>query len=216
MYSVTPTKSDNIFMNKLIVKKALSKLNSHRVGRITAFYKEDLTCDVRLLEQIPQSNGGTAEFSLLLKLPLIIEGTDNSHITFGNIVGSDCLVHFNDRDIDNWFKTGESYKPNTTRLHDLSDGFVTLRPFSKVKVFTYYENGLEIKNGSTVIRLNNDGTIDVTGSTITFNGNVIVNGDVTATGTITGQTDVVAGTISGKSHTHGGVTTGGGDTGAPK
>lgn len=214
MYSVTPTKTDTVFMNRLIIKKALSKLNSHRVGRIVAFYKEDLTCDVKLLEQITQGKGGTAEFSLLLKLPLIIEGTEDSHITFGNIVGSECLVHFNDRDIDNWFKTGEVYKPNTTRLHDLSDGFVTLRPYSKVKVFTYYENGLEIKNGNTVIHLNNDGTIDVTGSTITFNGNVIVNGDINATGTITGDTDVVAGTISGKSHVHVGNL--GNDTSPPK
>lgn len=214
MYSVTPTKTDTVFMNRLIIKKALSKLNSHRVGRIVAFYKEDLTCDVKLLEQITQGKGGTAEYSLLLKLPLIIEGTEDSHITFGNIVGSECLVHFNDRDIDNWFKTGEVYKPNTTRLHDLSDGFVTLRPYSKVKVFTYYENGLEIKNGNTVIHLNNDGTIDVTGSTITFNGNVIVNGDINATGTITGDTDVVAGTISGKNHVHVGNL--GNDTSPPK
>ena len=204
MYSVTPTKPDKVFMDRLIVKKAMASVNSHRVGRIVAFYKEDLTCDVQMLEQIPQSKGGSAEFSLLLKLPLIIEGTDTKHITFGNIVGSECLVHFNDRDIDNWFKTGESYKPNTTRLHSFSDGFVTLRPYSKVKTFTYYEGGIEIKNGNTIIHLNDDGTVDITATTIIVNGNVVVNGDLTASGTITGETDVLAGSgsISGANHVH--------------
>lgn len=41
------------------------------------------------------------------------------------------------------------------------------------------------------------------------------SGNITAQGTITGVTDVVADTISGKTHVHGGVTSGGSDTGTP-
>lgn len=213
MYSLTPTKPDKVFMNKLIIKKAMSKMNSHKVGKIIKFNKEELTCDVQILELIPKSNGGYVEYAPILQLPLVIEGTDTSHITFGNIVGSECLVHFNDRDIDKWFKTGETYSPNTTRMHDLSDGFVTLRPYSKVKTFAYYEGGIEIKNGNTIIHLNDDGTIDITASTVTINGNIVVNGDLTASGTVTGSTDVIADTISGKTHVHTGNL--GTDTSAP-
>lgn len=206
MYSVTPTKPDKVFMNRLIVKKALTSTNCHKLGKIVAFYSDDLTCDVQILEQIVQPDGGSINHAILQKLPLIIEGTDTSHITFGNVVGSECLVHFNDRDIDNWFKTGETYKPNTTRLHDLSDGFVTLRPYSKIKSFSYYADGIEIKTANATIHINDNGTVDVTAPTTTINGDVFVNGNITASGTVTGETDVVFGkdetAIGSKKHTH--------------
>jgi len=41
------------------------------------------------------------------------------------------------------------------------------------------------------------------------------DGDISCTGTITGDIDVIAGNISGKTHTHGGVQTGGGNTDEP-
>lgn len=46
-------------------------------------------------------------------------------------------------------------------------------------------------------------------------GNVTVGGDAAVTGTVTGTTDVIGGGKSLKTHTHGGVTPGGGNTGAP-
>lgn len=78
------------------------------------------------------------------------------------------------------------------------------------------------------------GNMEITGD-FTLNGNMQVNGNITCTGTIaagnftglgggamTSSTnietteDVVAGGISLNSHTHGGVTTGGGNTGGPQ
>lgn len=53
------------------------------------------------------------------------------------------------------------------------------------------------------------------GISITPNTKLTINGDVEVTGTVTAQ-DCISGTISGKTHTHGGVATGGGSTGAPQ
>lgn len=53
------------------------------------------------------------------------------------------------------------------------------------------------------------------GISITPNTKLTINGDVEVTGTVTAQ-DCISGTISGKTHTHTGVTTGGGSTGAPQ
>ena len=224
MGKVTPFAPDDIYLDMQMLRKASAEINCHRVGKIVSFNKDDLTCEVELLEKMSLPNGGYLDFAPLLQLPLIIEGTDSAHLTWGNIVGSECLVHFNDRDIDNWFKTGEKYIPNSTRLHNLSDGFVTLRPYSNGKVFTYDDEAVVLENSSCKIRItentiqitNGSLNFEISGNTLTVTGNVVVNGDITTTGTITGQTDVVAGTISGKSHTHGGVTTGSGDTGVPK
>jgi len=55
------------------------------------------------------------------------------------------------------------------------------------------------------------------GMLATLTGNLQVNGNITATGTITGQTDVLAGpgSISGKGHKHTGVQTGSGESAGP-
>lgn len=224
MYTLTPNKPDDLMLTEQQMYSTASGINCHRVGKILRFHKEDLTCDVQLLELLPTVTGGNMRYAELLDLPLIIEGTDTSHLTWGNIVGSECLVHFNDRDIDNWFKTGEEYLPNTIRVHNFSDGFVTLRPYNKLKVFQYDDQAVVLENTDSKIRIT-ENTIQITnknlnfliqGNTLTITGNVVVNGDITASGTITGQTDVIASGISGKSHTHGNVQNGSGNTGVPQ
>lgn len=192
-----------------ILKESISKdLKCHRIGRITAFDSSTFLCTVQLLDKMT-FYGQEENFVEIPSLPLLIQGTDSKHITFGDIVGSECLVHFNDVDMDNWLETGESYSPNSRRKHDFSDGFVELRPFNKTAVFTYYTGGIEIKNGGTTIRVNDDGSITISG------GDITVTGNLTVSGTITGQTDVIAGTISGKTHKHTGVQTGSGTSGTP-
>lgn len=187
---------------------AIRGVNCHRVGKITAFNSNDFTCTVRLLDKLTYF-GQEEDFIETPSLPLIIQGTDTKHITFGDIVGSECIVHYNDTDIDNWLDTGEAYLPNTSRTHSFSDGFVELRPYNKTAVFTYYSGGLEIKNGNTVIHLNDDGTVDISGSTIAITGNVTVSGTITASGEITGNS------IPLSTHKHTGVTAGSGTSGTP-
>ena len=58
-------------------------------------------------------------------------------------------------------------------------------------------------------------TIDVTADTVNIIGNVAVDGEVTVTGTVTAEEDVIGGGKSLKSHKHGGVQAGGAQTGAP-
>lgn len=221
---ISPTKPDKSYLDNQLSRMTSAGINCHRVGRIVKFHKEELTCDVQLLELMNKPLGGSGKYALLLQLPLIIEGTDKAHLTWGNIEGSECLVHFNDRDIDNWFETGEEYLPNSTRLHSFSDGFVTLRPYNKQKVFEYDDGAVVLENENCKIRItsntiqvtNNNLNFMISGNTLTITGNIIVNGDITASGTITGQTDVIASGISGKSHTHGGVTSGQSNTGVPQ
>lgn len=202
-------------------------LNCHRVGKIVKFNPDDLTCDVELLELKPNKERLT-KYSIIQGLPLLISGGIDTNLTFGDVTGAECLIHFNDRDIDSWFDTGEAYKPNSKRMHDFSDGFVSLQPHNKYDNIDYEVDGTVLHKGSSKIKLTSQGVevsvgdipateeqpaqegcvFTLVGNTATLKGNLIlngnanINGDVMASGTITGQTDVIAGTISGKNHTH--------------
>jgi phage baseplate assembly protein V len=59
------------------------------------------------------------------------------------------------------------------------------------------------------------GTAALTATTFTINGDVAINGNVTVTGTATASEDVIGGGKSLKGHKHGGVASGGMQTGAP-
>ena len=60
-----------------------------------------------------------------------------------------------------------------------------------------------------------DGGLTIVGD-VTITGNVSIEGDAIASGTLTGQTDVVGSGISLKGHTHGGVSSGSAKTGGPE
>lgn len=179
------------------------EINVHKVGKIVKFYPDSLTADVQVLSKFNILDN-ISDYAILVNLPVIIDGAIDTHLTFGDLTGSECLVHFNDTDIDAWYETGESYAPPSLRLHNMSDGFVTLRPHSQTNLFPYDMGGTVLNKGSNVIKLTNDSITLTNGSctmvmsddTITITGNVVVSG------TITGQTDVIAGNISGKTHKH--------------
>ncbi|MDT8871940.1 hypothetical protein RAA17_14410 [Komagataeibacter rhaeticus] len=58
-------------------------------------------------------------------------------------------------------------------------------------------------------------TLDANGLAVT-GGAITTDRDMTAQGSVTGGTDVLAAGISGRGHTHGGVQPGGGTTGEPQ
>lgn len=59
-------------------------------------------------------------------------------------------------------------------------------------------------------------TADITADQVNITGNVAIDGDVTVTGTLTADTDVVGSGKSLKGHKHLGVTAGGGVSGVPQ
>ena len=56
----------------------------------------------------------------------------------------------------------------------------------------------------------------ITGQNVSITGTTTIIGDLTVSGKITGQTDVIAGGMSGKSHVHGGVRAGNETSGGPQ
>lgn len=112
-------------------KDIFKSLNCVKVGIIETFDTSDQTASVklsikRILGVNPDGSKLLQEYPVLLKCPVVILTGGDSHLTFPIVQGDDCMVLFNDRDIDNWFLDGSIDPANTNRLHDLSDGLVII------------------------------------------------------------------------------------------
>lgn len=174
--------------------------------------------------------------------------------------GDSVLVHFGERSIDGWHEGQGNVtpvEPVAPRHHDLSDGLFTLGAIPVPNAISgYRQDGVEIRNGSGNVRatvkedsvelvasnvtvtINSDGTVTMnaptgittTTPTLTQNGDLVVNGGVSWSGSASSigggpalfsggiqntDGDVVSDGISLETHTHSGVTTGGDNTGGP-
>lgn len=195
----------------------------HRIGKITKWNPLTLTADIEIIEKKQNVNGSIVSYPLLQDVPVVIYRGNNCGLTLGDITGCTVLVHFNDRDIDNWFITGQPMLPNSDRLHSISDCFAELQLFSQINKFTYDNTGLVIENSAQKLKLGNDnvitltngnwtlsingdkatitGKMDITGA-VKITGDVDVTGSITASSTITGSDCQTSGGISLQTHIH--------------
>lgn len=134
--------------------------------------------------------------------------------------GDKCTLFFAERALDNFLITGQISPPAdgptpetcTIRCFDETDAMCFPGIITKAKIPNYSPDAVEIRNAdkSSLFSLSNtsltmkqgSASITIAGGKISIVGNIEHTGDQTSTGTITGQTDVVAAGISGKGHTH--------------
>lgn len=200
------------------------ELNCHQIGEIVSFNPASQTAEV-IIKMKGLRNDKIVDYPLLVDCPVVVMGGGAGRITFPIEKGDSCLVLFNDRDIDNWFSSGQSLPPRTRRKHSFSDAVCLVGPRNKSNsIGDYLPNGTEIKyanstiklqnnqititNGASVITLNN-GTVsiqatqvDVTAPTINLNGTVNASGVVNAPTVAVSGSLTVSGKDIGPSHVH--------------
>lgn len=71
---------------------------------------------------------------LLVDVPVVFPSGGGFTLTFPVAPGDDCLVVFASRCIDAWWQSGGVQEPLEARMHDLSDGFALVGPFSQLRV----------------------------------------------------------------------------------
>lgn len=157
---------------------------------------------------------------LLLDCPVQFPAGGGCSLTFPVKPGDECLVVFASRCIDAWWQSGGVQGQAEPRMHDQSDGFVLLGFRSQPRIIPSVSTSaaqlrsddgqafVEINPSSHAINATTPGPLTLTAPTVTINGNLQLNGRMTATG------DVKGGSISLDSHTHPDAQ--GGSTGAPQ
>lgn len=156
---ISKSEVDLNYILELAQDAVMSRMNCHNIGRILEFNKETQTATIELM-QIKQFNNKFFSPAPITDVPLIILGTNESHITLPDPIGTICLLFFMDRNIDTFLETSEQYVPETGRMHDFTDciaiaTFKTLvnpiKDYDDKAITLYYEEIIEdIKNYSTV------------------------------------------------------------------
>lgn len=168
------------------------------------------TVDVRPLLQsyLPASNTSFSR-ALIPNVPFWVYRAGDTYITLPIKPGDTGLAIFCQRDITNWKNVGGEVPLQSNRVMDYNDAFF-LPYFGAIPqaISDYNPDYIEIvKNGKKITV--QDGTLNAPDYHIEC-------ASIHATGTITSDTDCISGTISGKSHVHGGVQGGPSTTGEPQ
>lgn len=154
----------------------------------------------------------------------------SSAVIMDPVVGDIGLMAVCDRDITNVKATRADSAPNSKRLHSASDaiyltGIASLN--TEPSQYVHFRNdGIDVVSplvvtvSSPTIELNGDNRVSLNAPQIILNGQVTQGagshaGAAVFTNGATTPADFAAGSISLKTHRHGGVQTGGGSTGAP-
>lgn len=115
-------------------KDILLNLNCHHVATIQSFDPEKQTVSATINYKktyFQRSSDGVyqpvlKDYALLIDVPVIIMQGGNGSLTMPIAQGDECIILFNDRDIDNWFQSGQVQGTATSRLHSFSDGFALI------------------------------------------------------------------------------------------
>lgn len=193
----------NIFLN----------LACHHVGTVQSFDKDKQTATAtinykktryRLNSSTETYQPVLIDYPILADCPVVFLGGGKSAMTFPVAKGDECLVLFNDRDIDNWFKGGNGAPVATPRAHSISDGIILVGVRSLANVLTSFDDTRAVLRndkamvgvGASLVKIAND---QYTLNTLLQNLVTEIKNLVTATAAITVT----------------GVTTGGGISGPP-
>lgn len=146
---------------KSVINKIGLELNCVRVGIIQSFNAEDLTAEVLIANKktlgINQDGTqNTRDYALI---------TANicyccPFITYPITAGEECILLFNDREIESWFISGQVQPEAYTRMHDLTDCIAIVGLRSMAKMITILADTLHLFYAGSDIQINEAITIN--------------------------------------------------------
>lgn len=155
---------------KSVVNKIGLDLNCIRIGIIQSFNAEDLTAEVliankKTLGLNPDGTQNTRNYALVTaKICYCCP-----YMTYPIEQGEECILLFNDREIESWFITGEVQPEAYSRMHDLTDCIAIVGLRSLAKMITIAADTLNLFYKTSSIQLK-DRSIHINTDNITLNG----------------------------------------------
>lgn len=154
------------------------------------------TLTVQILVNMLAGDKTAIEHAPIYKVPYKrIQGGANA-VILDPQPGDIGVIGFCERDISAVKKSRKISNPGSNRKYSKADAVWLATVWSAqapAQYIVFTDSGINVVSPTAVT---------IQAPTITLDGNVEMTADAHAAGTITGDTDVIAGTISGKNHTH--------------
>lgn len=187
----------DVLLNSL-KKNIFFKLNVCLPANVIKYNSSNNTVDIQPSIQVVLTDNKFMDMPQIFDVPVLELGGKGLSVKIPLQAGDTGIVIFCDRDISLFKQEKKNTQPNTLRKHDLADGIFIPMKFGN--------------SGSSNISIQNtDGSVkfEITSSGINVKGNIVVDGEITATDV---KTDT---NISLKSHKHLGVRSGSDTSGLP-
>lgn len=142
----------------LLKRDIFLSLNCHHIATIQSFDPVTQTASATINYKKTffekQANGQYSpvqkDYPILLDCPVVVMRGGTCALTMPIAAGDTCLVLFNDRDLDNWFQSGQIGPVASPRAHSFSDGLILVGvAHSGNPVEDYDTDKAVLKNGST-------------------------------------------------------------------
>ena len=187
----------DVLLNSL-KKNIFFKLNVCLPANVIKYNSSNNTVDIQPSIQVVLTDNKFMDMPQIFDVPVLELGGKGLSVKIPLEAGDTGIVIFCDRDISLFKQEKKNTQPNTLRKHDLADGIFIPMKFGN--------------SGSSNISIQNtDGSVkfEITSSGINVKGNIVVDGEITATDV---KTDT---NISLKSHKHLDVRSGSDTSGLP-
>ena len=168
-----------------------STLNCMKIGKIVSVDKSKQTVDVQIMSKKRVINDTGAneltDYPILTGVPFVVLRGGKSFISLPIDAGDECVLLFNDNELDGWYVSGQSVPDDYDRKHDLSDAVAIVGVGSLVNLIKSYTDFVELHYSDTS-KITIGETITVDNPMTTFTGNVNVAQSITAGTSVTAPT----------------------------
>lgn len=108
----------------LMKQDIIYSMNCIQIGKIEAFNNVTNMADVSISMKRRLADGSELAYPLLKDCPVFILNGGGASLTMPITKGDDCIILFNDRNIEDWWLTGAVKIPKDSRAHAFSDAMV--------------------------------------------------------------------------------------------
>lgn len=143
----------------LFKREIFFDLSCHHIGTIQAFNsaKQTVTASVNYTRTFFELNSSTGlydavqkNYTPLLDCPAIVLGGGPVNLTMPIAKGDECVLLFNDRDLDNWFSGSTLGPVATSRAHSFSDALALVGVRSLARSISGYDAVRALLTNGTV------------------------------------------------------------------
>lgn len=143
----------------LMRREIMLAISCHHVGTIQTFDPVKQRADVSInYKRVNFGKQGdppaVIPYPPLIDCPVVVMHGGDGALTFPIEVGDNCIVLFNDRDINDWYAGGQVGPPPSSRLHSFADAMVLVGINSlATPIADYVVDKVVLKKGTTALKI---------------------------------------------------------------